>query len=148
MLLFLSQQLRFGHCDQLYTLKFSQQTKRTRGKRKLCVCDGKRGSVRFPSPCLSESVTSPTRPDAFSHPIQETKNMASRWNPDWHHNFISAAPHMHAITPGLHVHARLSLKSTCAACKHPNEEVLQSKGKQADEQFLSCCHSPNRANIL
>lgn len=36
---------------KLYTLKFSRQ----RRKRKFCVCDGKRGSVWFPSPCLSES---------------------------------------------------------------------------------------------
>lgn len=57
-------------CRKLYTLKFSQQTKRTRRKRKYCICDGKCGSTWFPSPCLSESVTWPTCCDAFSPPIQ------------------------------------------------------------------------------
>lgn len=50
---FPSQQRLFRHCDILYTLKFSQQTVRTKRRGKFSVLDGKHGSVWFPSPCRS-----------------------------------------------------------------------------------------------
>lgn len=122
---------------KLYTLKFSRQ----RRKRKFCVCDGKRGSVWFPSPCLSESGMINTLwclPASHSRK-KNSFSVKSKWTSHFLHAPSSGAevtcfidkqlvwiflselliyqsllPHTLVllwITPGLHVHAGLSLKA-------------------------------------